>query len=97
MKPIEDFALDEARSADLVLDASTDGPSKAKCRHVMQGFSEPDLLQLETSTPQVHRDSVIFTAQILVSKKWTPGFADFTQAFHSGDAINRELVCTSTS
>ena len=91
MKPIEDFALDDARSADLVLDASTDGPSKAKCRHVMQGFSEPDLLQLETSTPQVHRDSVIFTAQILVPKKWTPGFADFTQAFHSGDAINREL------
>ena len=34
---------------------------------------------------------MIFTAQILVSKKWTPGFADFTQAFHSGDAINREL------
>ena len=60
----------------------------------MQGYSESALLDLETSTPQVHRDSVIFAAQIMASMGWIPGFADFTQAFHSGDfgdPIDREL------
>eukprot|EP00435_Cladocopium_sp_Y103_P045885 s792_g13.t1 len=91
-KPIEDFALEDAISADEVLDASEkDQPAKAKCRHVMQGYSESALLDLETSTPQVHRDSVIFAAQIMASMSWIPGFADFTQAFHSGDPIVREL------
>eukprot|EP00435_Cladocopium_sp_Y103_P043471 s788_g12.t1 len=91
-KPIEDFALEDAISADEVLDSSEkDQPAKAKCRHVMQGYSESALLDLETSTPQVHRDSVIFAAQIMASMSWIPGFADFTQAFHSGDPIVREL------
>ena len=91
-KPIEDFALEDARSADEVLETSPpEVPSKAKCRHVMQGYSETDLLDLETSTPQVHRDSVIFAAQLMATMNWTPGFADFTQAFHSGDPIDREL------
>ena len=90
-KPIEEFDLEDAKSADMILEESVDGPCKAKCRHVMQGFSEPALLELDTSTPQVHRDSVLFTAQIMATKKWTPGFADFTQAFHSGDAIQREI------
>ena len=57
----------------------------------MQGYSEAALLDLETSTPQVHRDSVIFAAQVMASMRWIPGFADFTQAFHSGDPIDREL------
>ena len=91
-KPIEDFALEDARSADDVLDSGgPEMPCKAKCRHVMQGYSEADLLDLETSTPQVHRDSVIFAAQLMATMNWTPGFADFTQAFHSGDPIDREL------
>ena len=91
-KPIEDFALEDAISADEVLDSSEpDQPAKAKCRHVMQGYSEAALLDLETSTPQVHRDSVIFAAQVMASMRWIPGFADFTQAFHSGDPIDREL------
>lgn len=60
-KLIEDFAVEDAISADEVLDSSApDQPCKAKCRHVMQGYSESALLDLETSTPQVHRDSVIF-------------------------------------
>ena len=91
-KPIEDFALEDAISANEVLDSSEpDQPAKAKCRHVMQGYSEAALLDLETSTPQVHRDSVIFAAQVMASMRWIPGFADFTQAFHSGDPIDREL------
>lgn len=91
-KPIEDFAVEDARAADEILDSSEKNrPCKAKCRHVMQGYSEAGLLDLETTTPQVHRDSVIYAAQLMASMRWTPGFADFTQAFHSGDPINREL------
>ena len=93
-KPIEDYDLEDARSADLVLDESPDGPAKAKCRHVMQGFSEPSLLELETSTPQVHGDSVVVTVQVLASMGWQPGCEDFTQAFHSGDSIGREIYAT---
>ena len=91
-KPIEDFAVEDAIAADELLDSSEKGcPSKAKCRHVMQGYSEAGILELETTTPQVHRDSVIYAAQLMASMHWEPGFADFTQAFHSGDPINREL------
>ena len=82
-KPIEDFAVEDAISADKVLDSSPPG----QCRHVMQGYSESALLDLETGTPQVHRDSVIFAAQLMASMRWPPGFADF----HSGDPVHREL------
>lgn len=37
---------------------------------------------------------MVFIAQILSSLGWTPGFLDYTQAFHSGDSIDRELYCT---
>ena len=57
----------------------------------MMGFSEPEVLNLPTTAPQVSRDGVIFVAQMIVSHGWNPGFLDFTQAFHSGDPINREL------
>ena len=77
-KPIEDFALEDAISADEVLDSSEpDQPAKAKCRHVMQGYSEAALLDLETSTPQVHRDSVIFAAQVMASMRWISWFCRF--------------------
>ena len=91
-KPIEEHAVEDARSADEVLDnPEMNGPAKAKCRHVMQGCSEENILDLETTTPQVHRDTVVFPAQVIVSNEWEAGFADFSQAFHSGDPIEREV------
>ena len=70
-----------------------DGPSskKAKARHVMKGFSEENSEYLEVTTPQVARDSVMLTLQLLCSRRWKPGYLDFTQAFHSGDPIDREI------
>ena len=55
--------------------------------------SEEAATEVESTTPQVSRDSVIFVAQVLASMGCTPGFLDFTQAFHSGDAIERQLYC----
>ena len=69
-------------------------PQKAKARHVMKGFSEQDAEGLEATTPQVGRESVLFTLQVLSSCGWVPGYLDFTQAFHSGDKINREIYAT---
>lgn len=90
-KPLESHAIEAAQAADEVLDHSDGIPCKAKARHVMMGFSEPGILDLETTTPQVHRDSVIFATQVIVSNQWQCGMMDFTQAFHSGDKIQREL------
>lgn len=93
-KPLEESDISKAMVEDLLLDDKEHGPVKAKCRHVMQGFSEPSVLDMDTTTPQVTRDAVVFIAQILASMKWIPGFLDYTQAFHSGDAISRELYAT---
>ena len=90
-KPLEECDVDKARLEDLLLDDKEHGPVKAKCRHVMQGFSEPSALDVETTTPQVTRDAVVFISQVIASLNWVPGFLDFTQAFHSGDGIDREL------
>ena len=90
-KPVEDHAIEDARATNDLLDHPEGPPAKAKCRHVMMGFSEENILDLETTIPQVHRDSMVFTVQILTSIGWDPSYLDFTQAFLSGDAINREL------
>ena len=92
-KPLEPLDVDQAKAEDLLLEDDGTGPHKAKCRHVMQGFSDPSALSVESTTPQVQRDSVVFVAQVLASMGWTPGFVDFTQAFHSGDKLERELYC----
>ena len=68
-----------------------ENPKKAKARHVMKGFSEENSEYLEVTTPQVSRDSVVFVLQLLSSLRWIPGYLDFTQAFHSGDPLAREI------
>eukprot|EP00439_Symbiodinium_sp_Y106_P005857 s5960_g1.t1 len=93
-KPLEPSDIAKAKSEDLLLDSQDHGPCKAKCRHVMKGFSEAAAVEVECTTPQVGRDSVVFIAQVLASMGWVPGFLDFTQAFHSGDLIDRELYCS---
>lgn len=68
-----------------------DASKKAKARHVMKGYSEANSEMLEATTPQVGRESVMVTFQILASHQWAPGYLDFTQAFHSGDPLEREI------
>ena len=90
-KPLEPEDIEKTRKEGLLLDHSAIGICKAKARHVMQGFSEKGAEYLPSTTPQVAKDSVIMTLQILCSLGWTIGNLDFTQAFHSGSAIQREL------
>ena len=90
-KPLEKADVDKARAEGLLLSGEPGGVCKAKVRHVMKGFSENGAEELDAATPQVTRDGVVATTQIIVSKGWQLGFLDFTQAFHSGDKIDREL------
>ncbi|CAE7232206.1 RE1 [Symbiodinium sp. CCMP2456] len=90
-KPLEPGDVDKAQADGTLLSDEHGGPCKAKVRHVMKGFSEDGAEDLEAATPQVTREGVMFVTQVIASKGWRLGFLDFTQAFHSGDPIAREL------
>ncbi|OLQ12727.1 Copia protein [Symbiodinium microadriaticum] len=91
VKPLELCDVDKANMEGTLLSSNHGGPCKAKVRHVMKGFSEEGAEDLDSATPQVTREGVMLTTQVIVSKGWKMGFLDFTQAFHSGDPISREL------
>ena len=90
-KPIEDIDIDAVKAEGLLLDWDSTEKCKAKVRHVMKGFSEHGAEHLPASTPQVTREAMMLTLQLIASCKWRLGFLDFTQAFHAGDRIDREL------
>ncbi|CAE7519976.1 Scn11a, partial [Symbiodinium sp. CCMP2456] len=90
-KPLEPSDIDKATMDGTILSEAHGGPCKAKVRHVMKGFSEDGAEELDSATPQVTREGVMFVTQLIASKRWKLGFLDFIQAFHSGDPIDREL------
>ena len=90
-KPIEESDVAKAKADKILLQDNGDLSTKAKARHVMKGFSEWDAEGLDASTPQVSKESITFLLQIISSLQWVPGYLDFTQAFHSGDQIQRVL------
>ena len=93
-KAVEPHEIEVLKKEGLLLDDETGEMLKAKARHVMKGYSEANAENLESTTPQVAKDTVMFTLQMLASHQWTIGHLDFTQAFHSGDQIQRELCCS---
>ena len=90
-KNIEEDDIEKAKRDQVLIKEDGGHSTKAKARHVMKGFSETDAETLETTTPQAGRESVLFGLQVMCSYGWTPGYLDFTQAFHSGDDIKREI------
>ena len=90
-KGIEAEDVEKAEFEGVLISKEGDSSKKAKARHVMKGFSEENSEYLEVTTPQVGRETVLFTLQLLASLKWLPGYLDFTQAFHSGDELQREI------
>ena len=93
-KSIEPEDIDKARTDGVLIADDGENSTKAKARHVMKGFSEDGAEDLETTTPQCGRETVLCTLQLICSHKWVPGYLDFTQAFHSGDKIERELYAS---
>ena len=93
-KNIEADDIEKAKSEGVLLREDGENSSKAKARHVMKGFSETSAEELETTTPQCGRETVLCVLQLLCSYQWTPGYLDFTQAFHSGDDIERTIYAS---
>lgn len=96
-KPLEPHEVEPAKQEGILLDWDSEEPCKAKARHVMKGFSEEGSEDIEATTPQVTREGTLMVAQLVASHRWKLGFLDFTQAFHSGDAIDRLLYATTRS
>ena len=90
-KPIEEDDIPKAQCEGVLMVKDGNNSTKAKARHVMKGFSEEHSEFLEVTTPQVNKDSVLFSLQMMASRRWRPGYLDFTQAFHSGDSLDREI------
>lgn len=90
-KNIDEDEIEKANEDGVLLREDGPNSTKAKARHVMKGFSEENSENLETTTPQCGRETVLSVLQLFCSRKWLPGYLDFTQAFHSGDDIQREI------
>ena len=90
-KRIEAEEVPATQEEGLLVQEDEHGGFKAKASHAMKGFSEPDSEWLEAATPQVAPETVLLILQTICSSRWTPGYLDFTQAFHSGDPISRLL------
>lgn len=93
-KNIEADDIEKARRDGVLLREDGENSSKAKARHVMKGFSETSAEELETTTPQCGRETVLSVLQLICSYQWIPGYLDFTQAFHSGDDIKRTIYAS---
>ena len=93
-KPLEPQDIEDAKKSGLLLQWDADEPCKAKARHVMKGYSENGAEEIEAATPQVTREATLLVAQLIASHRWQLGFLDFTQAFHSGDKIERTIYAT---
>ena len=90
-KGIDTEDIYKAKEDKVLIHEDLELSTKAKARHVMKGFSEENSEYLEVTTPQVGKDSVFLSLHLMVSNGWKPGYLDFTQAFHSGDALQREI------
>ena len=81
--------------ARFVLKCAGDGNGglRAKARLVLQGLSDPDLLngELDTSSPTLGRSSRQVMLSLMSLLTWTATVADVTTAFLQGDPPQREL------
>ena len=64
--------------------------SMAKARMVVQGYQDPDLGELEISSPTLHKDSFLMILQMIVSFRWDFVLADIKGAFMSSRPLQRE-------
>ena len=68
---------------------------KAKARWIARGDRDPDVFQVESSSPVIGRDTMFLGLQLIASKRWRIHFADFSQAFMQGGLLDRSepLFC----
>ena len=92
-KPIDDMSQFDANQ--VLHWGSEEQHCKAKSRWIVRGDKDPDLFNVESTSPVVSRDSMFLGLQVITSHQWQLHFADFSQAFMQGDTIDRQepLFC----
>ena len=64
--------------------------TQAKARLVLQGYKDPDLGEMEVSSPTLHRDSLSILLQMIASYRWRLRIIDIKGAFMSSRPLQRE-------
>ena len=72
--------------------ASPDNPGQTeiKCRWVLKGFQDPDILELQRQSPTLSADSLMVTLQLIASLKWELMIMDIEGAFLQGEPLQRK-------
>ena len=70
---MEHHEVPDLREEGLLLDGRDQEPMKAKARHVTKGFSETGAEDLDSTTPQVAKETAFFVPQVIASLRWTLG------------------------
>ena len=68
------------------------GPPRAKARLVLRGFEDPDLGDLEKSSPTATRQSKLLLLAYSASEGWTLYGGDVRTAFLSGANFDRRII-----
>eukprot|EP00971_Amphidinium_carterae_P349782 6491220-Amphidinium_carterae.1 len=71
-------------------DVGEDLPTQAKARLVLQGFKDPDIGDLEVSSPTLSKDALPLLLIVIASMKWTLFIADVKGAFMTSRPLDRE-------
>ena len=71
-------------------DNSMPSGRRAEARLIIKGFTDPDLLDIESHCPTLTRDGFMTVLQFVCSHRHKLQFGDVQQAFNTGDPIKRE-------
>ena len=70
-------------------DDSKPSGRRAKARLIIKGFTDPDLLVVESHSPTLSREGFMTVLQSVCSHGHKVQFGDVQQAFNTGDPIKR--------
>ena len=97
---LEETAQAQARWPDRAMDTSwprtwkpdDSKPSgrRAKARLIIKGFTDPDLLDIESHSPTLTREGFMTVLQSVCSHGHKLQFGDVQRAFNTGDSIKRK-------
>ena len=85
-----DRAMDPRWARTWKPDESKPSDRRAKARLILKGFTDPDLLDIESLSPKLTREGFMTVLQSVCSHGHKLHVGDVQQAFNTGDAIKRE-------
>ena len=71
-------------------DPTTEEGWKAKARWIIKGFTDPDLLELDTFSPTLSREGFLMVLQMVASCGHVLEMGDVEQAFTNGEPMQRK-------